>query len=87
MAPVVFRSPYGLRGTPSLVLLGRQGHIRLRCFGRIGDLALGSMIGRLLAEDPRSIAGGTTSRSEKAPALGHRSATTMLVRRHLDQHR
>ncbi|MGS1009123.1 redoxin domain-containing protein [Achromobacter anxifer] len=41
---------YGLRGTPSLVLLDRRGRVRLQHFGSIDDLPLGAAIGRLLAE-------------------------------------
>lgn len=40
---------YGLEGTPSLVLIDRQGAVRLRHFGVIPDLQLGVAIGRLLA--------------------------------------
>ena len=47
--PVTMRR-YGLRGTPSLVLVDRAGHVRLSHFGRIPDLALGAAIGRLLEE-------------------------------------
>lgn len=39
-----------LRGTPSLVLLDREGLVRLHHFGAIDDLALGAVIGQLLAE-------------------------------------
>ncbi|HEY9272749.1 redoxin domain-containing protein [Achromobacter sp.] len=46
---------YGLRGTPSLVLLDRRGHVRLQHFGSIDDLALGAAIGRLLAEDDAAL--------------------------------
>lgn len=41
---------YGLQGTPSLVLIDRQGRIRLSHFGRLDDMLLGSFIGGLLAE-------------------------------------
>lgn len=37
-----------LQGTPSLVLLDRDGRVRLSHFGRIDDLALGAVIGGLL---------------------------------------
>jgi len=47
--PLTMRA-YGLRGTPSLVLLDRQGRIRLQHFGSIDDLALGGAIGQLVAE-------------------------------------
>lgn len=39
-----------LRGTPSQILLDRQGLIRASSFGVVEDLALGTQIGRLLAE-------------------------------------
>jgi peroxiredoxin len=41
---------YGLRGTPSHIVLDRQGFVRMHQFGRTEDLALGGLIGRLLAE-------------------------------------
>ncbi|MGS1110174.1 redoxin domain-containing protein [Achromobacter anxifer] len=41
---------YGLRGTPSLVLLDRRGRVRLQHFGSIDDLVLGAAIGRLQGE-------------------------------------
>ncbi|MFZ6639021.1 redoxin domain-containing protein [Undibacterium sp. TC4M20W] len=40
---------YGLRGTPSILLLDRQGRIRFHHFGHIDDLKLGSMLGQLVA--------------------------------------
>ena len=49
-----------LRGTPSLVLLDRTGRVRLHRFGRVEDLDLGLMLGRLLGES--SSASGTTNR-------------------------
>ena len=39
-----------LRGTPSLVVLDKQGHMRLHHFGTIDDLRLGALLGRLVAE-------------------------------------
>lgn len=42
---------YGLRGTPSLVLIDRAGRRRLQHFGRMEDIALGAAVGALLAED------------------------------------
>lgn len=41
---------YGLRGTPSLLLIDRNGLIRLHHFGRMEDLELGSHITALIAE-------------------------------------
>ena len=43
---------YGLRGTPSVVVFGPNGHVRLNHFGQIDDLQLGALIGRLLVEAP-----------------------------------
>ena len=41
---------YEMRGTPTLILIDRAGKLRLHEFGRIDDLRLGMMLGRLLAE-------------------------------------
>ena len=41
---------YELRGTPSLVVIDRQGVIRLHHFGHIDDLQLGALIGALICE-------------------------------------
>ncbi len=42
---------WGLQGTPTLVLIDRQGRIRARHFGQLSDLALGAEIMALLGED------------------------------------
>ena len=39
-----------LRGTPSLVVLDRQGRVRLHHFGAIDDLRLGVLLGELVGE-------------------------------------
>jgi hypothetical protein len=39
---------WGLQGTPSLVLLDREGRILLKHFGGIDDLALGAILGQVL---------------------------------------
>ncbi len=41
-------SSWGLQGTPSLVLLDRNGRQQLSHFGRIDDMALGAIVGQLL---------------------------------------
>ena len=46
---------YALRGTPSLVVLDREGHIRLNHFGHLDDLRLGALLGQLIAEQPVSV--------------------------------
>jgi len=47
---------YGLEGTPSLILIDRSGRIRLKHFGRLSDMQLGSMIGQLICEEPEASA-------------------------------
>ena len=39
-----------LRGTPSTIIFDAEGNIRFNQFGHVDDLALGSVIGQLLAE-------------------------------------
>lgn len=41
---------YGLRGTPSIILIDRKGQVRLNYFGVIDDMLLGAHIGQLIAE-------------------------------------
>ncbi len=41
---------YGLRGTPSLVLIDGAGRLRSHAFGAEGDLAVGAAIATLIAE-------------------------------------
>jgi peroxiredoxin len=46
---------YGLRGTPSTVLIDRQGFIRHHGFGQEDDVSLGFRLGLLLAERPAEL--------------------------------
>ncbi len=39
-----------MRGTPSLLLVDKEGNVRLHHFGQADDLLLGGVLGRLLAE-------------------------------------
>ena len=41
---------YGLRGTPSSVVIDRSGRVRLNHFGLMDDLQLGALLGTLLSE-------------------------------------
>lgn len=41
---------YGLQGTPSLLLIDRQGRLRLRRFGHVPDMAVGAAVQQLLDE-------------------------------------
>ena len=40
----------GLQGTPSLLLIDKQGRLRMHQFGRVDDLVAGAAIGALLQE-------------------------------------
>jgi hypothetical protein len=41
---------YRMQGTPTLVLIDRNGRIRHHWFGQLEDLVVGAAIGRLLEE-------------------------------------
>jgi peroxiredoxin len=47
--PVTMQA-YGLQGTPSLLLIDRNGHLRRHAFGAEDDLAVGAAIAMLVAE-------------------------------------
>ncbi len=47
--PATMRA-YGMRGTPTLILIDRQGRLRQHYFGHLPDLVLGAALGTLLAE-------------------------------------
>lgn len=53
---------YKMRGTPSLVLIDRHGHVRKHAFGPVDDLRLGAEIGALTQEAD----GATLARSSAA---------------------
>lgn len=41
---------YQMKGTPTLIVIDKNGHVRLNHFGRISDIEVGSIIGGLLEE-------------------------------------
>lgn len=41
---------YGLRGTPSVVVVDRHGVLRLQHFGRLDDLRMGVLLGQLVSQ-------------------------------------
>lgn len=45
--PITMRR-YGMQGTPTLLLIDRQGDLRLHAFGSVEDMALGAVIAGLL---------------------------------------
>jgi len=58
---------YGMRGTPTTILIDAKGRLRQQVFGSHDDLLLGAAIGKLLAEaedEGSEVASGDASRSE-----------------------
>ena len=47
--PLTMRA-YKMKGTPTLILIDRQGRQRFHLFGQENDLGVGAAIGQLLAE-------------------------------------
>ena len=45
---------YGMRGTPTLLLIDRRGDLRRHAFGAEEDMAVGAAIGALLSEPARA---------------------------------
>jgi peroxiredoxin len=41
---------YNMKGTPTLILIDKQGRVRLNHFGRLGDMHVGKMISDLVSE-------------------------------------
>ena len=48
---------YGLRGTPSLIVIDRSGCIRLNHFGQVDDLFVGAVLGQLIAQPVGTMTG------------------------------
>ena len=47
--PLTFRA-YAMQGTPTLLLIDRQGRLRMQRFGHIDDLRIGAAVASLAAE-------------------------------------
>lgn len=61
---------YRLRGTPSLIVIDRQGLLRLNHFGHLDDLPLGVLLGTLIAEpapERASLAGAGDDETSLCP--------------------
>lgn len=61
---------YQLRGTPSLLLIDRAGRLRFSHFGRAGDMQVGALIGRMLAEPLAEALPASTACDEEGCAIG-----------------
>ncbi len=55
---------YGMRGTPSLVLIDRNGNLRAHHFGEVSELQLGAEIATLMAEGPSNAPASRAETSE-----------------------
>lgn len=77
---------YGMRGTPTLILLDRQGQIRLHHFGRLDDLRVGAAISALRAEpapaaEPSNAPGMKSSSAGASAGSGDCDADGCAVKR------
>ena len=50
----VTMAAYGMRGTPSLLLIDQDGNLREHHFGQVSEMQLGAEIGTLLSDSPIS---------------------------------
>ena len=57
---------YGMRGTPTLILIDHAGRLRLHAFGRPEDLGVGAAIAMLLAERDGAFESTTLGSSSSA---------------------
>jgi hypothetical protein len=48
---------YEMQGTPTALLIDREGRLRLNHFGHLDDMRLGAVIGSLIAEIPEAVTG------------------------------
>lgn len=62
---------YGLRGTPSCIVLDRQGRVCLHHFGQIDDMVLGAQLGHLISspDHPNDIDSGGHVKVAGAPVV------------------
>ncbi len=51
--PVTMRT-YGLQGTPSTLVIDREGRLAFSAFGAVDELVLGAELGRLLSRSPHT---------------------------------
>lgn len=61
--PLTMRA-YQMRGTPTLLLIDRQGNLRKQVFGGVDDLALGAEIMAVLRDKPAPRAQSTAARTQ-----------------------
>lgn len=57
--PITF-SAYGMRGTPTTLLIDRDGRLRSHHFGAVEDMSLARAVTQLLNDEPAALAGTAT---------------------------
>lgn len=65
---------YAMQGTPTQILIDREGRLRKLKFGHTPDLALGAEIGSLIAERPADAQALSSAAQAEAPAEARTSA-------------
>jgi thiol-disulfide isomerase/thioredoxin len=73
--PMTMRA-YQMQGTPTLVLIDKNGYIRLHKFGHISDLTVGFSIGALLSEESEEPSRSTESSATAASGAAIDSGVT-----------
>jgi hypothetical protein len=68
--PSITMTRYGLRGTPSCLVLDQEGRVRLHHLGQIDDLVLGALLGRLIARSGVECGAGEESLATAAIRVG-----------------
>ena len=58
---------YRLQGTPSLLLIDKEGYLRFSHFGLVDDMRVGALIGKLVAEEAAGEAVGPGKAAGPAP--------------------
>ncbi|RED15151.1 redoxin domain-containing protein [Parasphingopyxis lamellibrachiae] len=66
--PPITMAAYGMRGTPTTLLIDRQGFVRKHSFGQVDDLVLGAEIMALMKEDTQPQASDRIEAGEKDAA-------------------
>jgi thiol-disulfide isomerase/thioredoxin len=73
--PMTMRA-YQMQGTPTLILIDKNGYIRLHKFGHINDLTVGFSIGTLLSEETEESSQPTESSEPAASGAAIDSGAT-----------
>lgn len=71
--PLTMRG-YGMQGTPTTLLIDRNGYLRLHQFGHVDDMRLGAMIASLIGEVPLSMKADETAKEAGCGEEGCRPA-------------